>query len=70
MRALERYTMMSKGNKSKSYMKGGTSHGMHSSHNGGQTASSMGKGMKSPHTSRENAAPVKSSGGHKGGSGY
>jgi len=62
--------MMSKGNKSKSYMKGGSGSGLRSAHDGGQTASSMGKGMKSPHTSRENAAPVKGSGGHKGGSGY
>ena len=62
--------MMSKGNKSKSYMKGGMSEGLRSAHDGGQTASSMGKSSKSPHTSRENAAPVASSGGRKGGMKY
>lgn len=60
--------MMSKGNKSHSYMKGGMSgNEVRSAHDGGQTASSMGKGTKSPHTDKAAAQPVKSSGGHKGG---
>lgn len=60
--------MMSKGMKSHSYMKGGMSGNETSSaHDGGQTAASMGKGTKSPHTGGAAAQPVKSSGGHMGG---
>lgn len=55
---------------SKSYMKSVKSHGEHSAHNGGQTASSMGKGTKSQHTDKAASAPVKADGGHKSGSKY
>lgn len=54
----------------KSYMKSVKSHGMHSPHNGGQSAKSFGKGIASPHTDRTNDAPVSPSGGHKGSSKY
>jgi hypothetical protein len=55
---------------SKSYMKSVKSHGMHTPHNGGQTAKSFGKGTASPNTDRANAQPVKGNGGHKGGKSY
>lgn len=55
---------------SKSYMKSVKNHGMHSPHNGGQSAKSFGKGTASPNTDRMNSAPVSPTGGHKGGSKY
>ena len=55
--------------KSKSYHASVKNHGMHSPHDGGQSAKSFGKGTASPNTSRTNAAPVSPSGGHKSGRG-
>ena len=65
MRELEHIMAMSKGNKSHSYMKGGMGHGMHSAHNGGQSAKSFGKSSNQSADPMYEARP-KSSGGHAG----